>query len=64
MYRRNKRSSRERILNNIWGLNMDPMTNVMDVYIGKLRKKIDCDSGSSMIETVRSMGYCLNLEKV
>ena len=43
---------------------MDPMTNVMDVYIGKLRKKIDCDSGSSMIETVRSMGYCLNLEKV
>ena len=33
--------SRERILNNVWGLNMDPLTNVVDVYIGKLRKKID-----------------------
>jgi len=33
--------SRERILSNVWGLNMDPLTNVVDVYIGKLRKKID-----------------------
>jgi len=30
--------SRERILNNVWGLNMDPLTNVVDVYIGRLRK--------------------------
>ncbi len=55
--------SRERILNNIWGLNMDPLTNVVDVYIGKLRKKIDRGSGSSMIETVRGLGYRLNLEE-
>jgi two-component system OmpR family response regulator len=54
--------SRERILNNVWGLNMDPLTNVVDVYIGKLRKKIDSGSDSSMIETVRGMGYRLNLE--
>jgi len=55
--------SRERILNNVWGLNMDPLTNVVDVYIGKLRKKIDSGSDSSMIETVRGMGYRLNLEE-
>ena len=55
--------SRERILNNVWGLNMDPLTNVVDVYIGKLRKKVDCGSDSSMIETVRGMGYRLNFEE-
>ena len=53
--------SRERILSNVWGLNMDPLTNVVDVYIGKLRRKIDDDSGHSVIETVRGMGYRLNV---
>jgi len=53
--------SRERILSNVWGLNMDPLTNVVDVYIGKLRKKIDADSDNSMIETVRGLGYRLNV---
>ena len=53
--------SRERILSNVWGLNMDPLTNVVDVYIGKLRKKIDSGSGSSLIETVRGLGYRLNI---
>jgi two-component system OmpR family response regulator len=51
--------SRERILSNVWGLNMDPLTNVVDVYIGKLRKKIDVAPDESMIETVRGMGYRL-----
>ena len=53
--------SRERILSNVWGLNMDPLTNVVDVYIGKLRKKIDGDADNSMIETVRGLGYRLNI---
>jgi DNA-binding response OmpR family regulator len=54
--------SRERILSNVWGLNMDPLTNVVDVYIGKLRKKIDEDADNSLIETVRGLGYRLNVE--
>ena len=54
--------SRERILSNVWGLNMDPLTNVVDVYIGKLRKKIDEDSDDSLIETVRGLGYRLKTE--
>jgi two-component system OmpR family response regulator len=53
--------SRERILSNVWGLNMDPLTNVVDVYIGRLRKKIDDGEGDSLIETVRGLGYRLNL---
>ncbi len=53
--------SRERILSNVWGLNMDPLTNVVDVYIGKLRKKIDHQDGDSLIETVRGLGYRLLL---
>ncbi len=48
--------SRERILNNIWGANVDPLTNVVDVYIGRLRKKLGKDD-SPFIETVRGMGY-------
>jgi len=51
--------SRERILSNVWGLDMDPLTNVVDVYIGKLRKKIDIDHEDSLIETVRGLGYRL-----
>ncbi len=52
--------SRERILNNIWGMHMDPLTNVVDVYIGKLRKKLDTPGEDSLIETVRGMGYRFN----
>jgi two-component system OmpR family response regulator len=48
--------SRERILNNIWGMNTDPLTNVVDVYIGRLRKKLGKDD-APFIETVRGMGY-------
>jgi len=54
--------SRERILSNVWGMNMDPLTNVVDVYIGKLRKKIDGGRSKSMIETIRGLGYRLNID--
>lgn len=48
--------SRERILNNVWGSNVDPLTNVVDVYIGRLRKKLGKEK-SPFIETVRGLGY-------
>lgn len=52
--------SRERILTNVWGMEMDPMTNVVDVYIGKLRKKLTmAEQGDSLIETKRGVGYRL-----
>ncbi|RKT45781.1 response regulator transcription factor [Thiocapsa rosea] len=47
--------SRERILSTLWGINEDPQTNVVDVYIGRLRKKLGpC---GEPIETVRGAGY-------
>lgn len=49
--------SRERILSNVWGLDLDPLTNVVDVYVGKLRRKIDGGRKESLIETVRGLGY-------
>lgn len=47
--------SRERILNAVWGLNADPLTNVVDVYVGKLRRKIG-DEGKRIV-TLRDIGY-------
>jgi DNA-binding response OmpR family regulator len=51
-----KLCTRERILNNVWGLNADPLTNVVDVYMGRIRKKLGKDK-SPFIETVRGLGY-------
>ena len=51
--------SRERILANVWGNHADPLTNVVDVYIRRLRLKVDGDSSTSMITTVRGLGYRL-----
>jgi DNA-binding response OmpR family regulator len=47
--------SREQLLSHVWGYDYDPGSNVVDVYIGYLRKKLGPDS----IETVRGMGYRL-----
>jgi two-component system response regulator QseB len=47
--------SREQLLSHVWGYDYDPGSNVVDVYIGYLRRKL----GSNSIETVRGMGYRL-----
>lgn len=51
--------SRERILSNVWGVNEDPLTNVVDVYIKRLRQKLGDEGETSMIKTVRGIGYKL-----
>jgi DNA-binding response OmpR family regulator len=51
--------SRERILANVWGTSEDPLTNVVDVYIRRLRSKIDDGHPSPLIHTVRGLGYRL-----
>ena len=47
--------SREQILSSVWGFDHDPGSNVVDVYIGYLRRKL----GAEAIETVRGVGYRL-----
>jgi DNA-binding response OmpR family regulator len=51
--------SRAQILNAVWGYDYDPGTNVLDVYIGYLRRKLADGDGDAPIETVRSAGYRL-----
>lgn len=53
--------SRERILANVWGVNEDPLTNVVDVYIGRLRSKIDDGHARPLIHTQRGLGYRLEV---
>lgn len=54
--------SRERILTNVWGLNEDPLTNIVDVYMARLRKKIDESHAVKLLHTRRGLGYCLQPE--
>lgn len=49
--------SRQQLLDRVWGYDYDPGSNIVDVYVGYLRKKL----GSDLIETVRGMGYRLRL---
>lgn len=51
--------SRERILANVWGTNEDPLTNIVDVYIRRLRGRIDLDGLPPLIHTARGLGYRL-----
>jgi DNA-binding response OmpR family regulator len=48
--------SREQLLDHVWGFDFDPGSNVVDVYVGYLRKKFGADA----ISTVRGMGYRFN----
>jgi two-component system, OmpR family, response regulator len=47
--------SREQLLSHVWGYDYDPGSNIVDVYIGYLRRKL----GEDVVETVRGMGYRL-----
>ena len=51
--------TRTMISEHVWDLHFDPFTNVIDVYINYLRKKIDSGRPSPLIQTVRGRGYVL-----
>ena len=55
MRHRGQVMSREQLLDHVWGYDYDPGSNIVDVYVGYLRKKL----GGDLIETVRGMGYRL-----
>ena len=57
-----RRVSRSMIIENVWNLSSDTMTNVVDVYIINLRKKIDEGFGEKLIHTVRGVGYQLGAD--
>ncbi len=51
--------NREQILDKLWDLNYDSFSNVVDVHIKNLRKKLEDVSGKLLLETVRGVGYRL-----
>jgi DNA-binding response OmpR family regulator len=60
MQRPGQRASRAEIVRHVWNLSGDTVTNVVDVYINYLRKKIDTEEDCKLIHTVRGVGYELH----
>jgi len=58
---RNRVISRLEILEHVWGIDFNMGTNVVDVYVNYLRKKIDKDPVQKCIQTVIGMGYMLKI---
>jgi two-component system OmpR family response regulator len=51
--------SRAMLLQHVWDLHFDPSTNIIDVYVGRVRRKLDGQQAYPLIHTVRGVGYCL-----
>ncbi|OPY61894.1 MAG: Transcriptional activator protein CzcR [Syntrophorhabdaceae bacterium PtaU1.Bin034] len=54
--------TRTMIIDRVWNYDFDSETNVVDVYVNYLRKKIDTDSQPKLIHTVRGVGYVMKVE--
>ena len=51
--------TRSMILERVWEMNQDPLTNVVDVHINRLRKKVDHGFSKALIQTIRGVGYVI-----
>ena len=51
--------SRAMLLQHVWDLHFDPTTNIIDVYVGRVRRKVDPQHTYPLIHTVRGVGFCL-----
>jgi DNA-binding response OmpR family regulator len=54
--------TRPMITQHVWGMDFDPESNIVDVYVGYLRRKIDADGEPRLLQTVRGAGYSLSAE--
>jgi DNA-binding response OmpR family regulator len=52
--------TRTMIFEAIWGYHFDPGTNLIDVHLGRLRRKVDPPGADPLIKTIRGSGYALN----
>ena len=50
---------RTMLLQHVWDLHFDPATNIIDVYVSRVRRKIDAQQAYPLIHTVRGVGFCL-----
>ena len=58
-----RRVTRNMIIEHVWNLSFDTMTNVVDVYINYLRKKVDEGFDPRLIQTIRGVGYQLGSDE-
>ena len=54
--------TRPMITQHVWGMDFDPESNIVDVYVGYLRRKIDAVGEPRLVQTVRGAGYSLSAE--
>jgi two-component system OmpR family response regulator len=54
--------TRTMLLENVWDYHFDPQTNVIDVHVSRLRRKIDKDFEKPLLYTVRGAGYLLRAD--
>ena len=50
---------RAMLLQHVWHLNFDPTTNIIDVYVGRVRRKVDNHHSYPLIHTIRGVGFCV-----
>jgi two-component system, OmpR family, response regulator len=50
---------RAMLLQQVWDLHFDPSTNIIDVYVGRVRRKVDSKQALPLIHTIRGIGFCL-----
>jgi len=55
--------TRQQLAKEVWGYTFDPGTNVVDVYVNHLRKKIDAGHSTKLVHTLRGKGYMLAVKK-
>jgi two-component system, OmpR family, response regulator MprA len=51
--------TRAQLLSQVWNLDFDPGSNILEVYVGYLRRKLEQDGGTRLVHTVRGVGYVL-----
>ena len=62
MRRRGRVQTRTMLMEAVWDIHFDPMTNIVDTHISRLRAKVDKPFDSDLIETVRGSGYMVRAE--
>jgi two-component system OmpR family response regulator len=50
---------RAMLLQHVWDLHFDPTTNIIDVYVGRVRRKVEGQQSYPLIHTIRGVGYCV-----
>jgi two-component system, OmpR family, response regulator len=50
---------RAMLLQHVWDIHFDPTTNIIDVYVGRVHRKVDTAQAYPLIHTVRDVGFCV-----